>query len=168
VVPLLWIAYYGHPVIAFLIYIVACFTDWLDGYLARRRNIHEPNGKRLDEISDKVLVLGVVTLLFTFEVVRFSPDAPMFWVFGVLILRECIITSMRTVWPDRAQRVPVLYSAKAKTVFTMTGLGLFMLAGTWHPTLLLVAEVGVWLLILAVLTSIWSGSRYVWHFTRRT
>jgi cardiolipin synthase (CMP-forming) len=61
--PIAWTIYYDMPYTAFLLCWFAAFTDWLDGYLARRTNTVSEWGKIIDPVADKVLVGTVVALL---------------------------------------------------------------------------------------------------------
>ncbi len=95
VIPLVWALYIIHPFLAFALYTIACVSDWLDGFLARQRNMFTPNGKRLDEISDKMLVAGVLALLFATGTIHLSTESEVFWIVVVIVVRECIVTTLR-------------------------------------------------------------------------
>ena len=53
----------NHEIIGVLVFWVACLTDWLDGYIARRRKQVTRLGKLLDPLADKLLVAGALISL---------------------------------------------------------------------------------------------------------
>src|SRR5581483_8450845 len=78
---------------ALLVFLVAAFTDWLDGYLARVQNLTSALGRNLDPLVDKVLLCGA----FIFLLPRGAEQgwlAP--WMVTLVVARELIITSLRT------------------------------------------------------------------------
>lgn len=167
VIPILWITYILNPLLAFFLYVVACITDWLDGHLARRRNLFTTYGKRLDEVSDKVLALGTLGLLFADGIIHLDLASPLFWCVVIIVVRECLVTTLREIWPKRAERIPTIDTAKTKTVLMMMGFGLLMLGGLRHPFWQQAAEWGALLVFVSMLFALWSGAAYVWHFLKR-
>lgn len=83
-------------------FLAASFTDWLDGYLARRWRQTSAFGAILDPIADKVLVLG---MFFSLMLLGLVPS----WMFWVIAAREVLVTAMRLA--ASRQRV-VLAAAK--------------------------------------------------------
>lgn len=74
--------------IAFGIFVLACITDWLDGYLARKRNEQTFLGACLDPIADKTLILAV---FFTLAFVQSAPLAIPIWFVVLILLKEMIL-----------------------------------------------------------------------------
>src|SRR3954469_12352282 len=75
-----------------LVFIVAAFTDWLDGYLARRWKLQSTLGRNLDPLVDKVLVCGAYIFLL--------PDGDKEgwlkpWMVTLVVARELVITGLR-------------------------------------------------------------------------
>ncbi len=167
VIPLVWALYIIHPFLAFALYTIACVSDWLDGFLARQRNMFTPNGKRLDEISDKILVAGVLALLFATGTIHLSIESEVFWTVVVIVVRECIVTTLREISPERAKAVPVVWTARVKTAFIMMALGLMMLRGIKEPLWYLVSDIGGLVLLVAAIFSVVSLGQYVEYFSRR-
>jgi CDP-diacylglycerol---glycerol-3-phosphate 3-phosphatidyltransferase len=80
----LWIA-------CLVVFAVAAFTDWLDGYIARKQGITSTLGRNLDPLVDKVLMCGAYTFLIK------EPDANIQpWMVTVVVARELIITGLRS------------------------------------------------------------------------
>lgn len=94
--------------ISIVVYVVAALTDWYDGWVARKYGYVSRWGKFLDPLADKILAAAA---LFSFVYLRLV-DAWMVW---VIVLRDFLITGLRTYaeWQDR----PVVTSktAQAKT-----------------------------------------------------
>jgi CDP-diacylglycerol--glycerol-3-phosphate 3-phosphatidyltransferase len=72
----------------FCVFVVASFTDFLDGFIARKRNLISDLGKILDPIADKILIIGVFIAFLQLGVINA-------WMVSVIILREYIITHVR-------------------------------------------------------------------------
>lgn len=83
-----------YPIIAAVIFLVAAFTDWLDGHLARSMNQITRLGQLLDPIADKLLVTAVLIAL----VERQQVPA---WVVAVILCRETAITGLRAMAADQ-------------------------------------------------------------------
>ncbi len=75
---------------AFLIFTLASLNDWLDGAIARSRNLVTDLGKLLDPLADKILILGTLVGLVERHV------APM-WMVVIIMAREFLITGLRTI-----------------------------------------------------------------------
>ena len=79
----LWIA-------CLAVFALAAFTDWLDGYIARRQGISSTLGRNLDPLVDKILICGAYTFLIPEEHAHVYP-----WMVTVVVARELIITGLR-------------------------------------------------------------------------
>ncbi|MCB0711591.1 MAG: CDP-alcohol phosphatidyltransferase family protein [Ignavibacteriae bacterium] len=82
--PTCLLVYYGHRDLAVISFFVAAFTDYLDGWVARRFNQISDLGKILDPLADKVYVAGVVILLATLGVIPL-------WFLLPILLRDLLI-----------------------------------------------------------------------------
>jgi CDP-diacylglycerol--glycerol-3-phosphate 3-phosphatidyltransferase len=76
-----------------IVFIVAAFTDWLDGYLARKQNLMSTLGRILDPLVDKVLMCGVYICLLPFGV---EGEWLQPWMVTVVVARELVITGLRS------------------------------------------------------------------------
>ena len=74
--------------IAFIVFILASVTDFLDGFIARKKNLISDLGKLLDPIADKILIIGVFCAFLELGIVNS-------WMVSLIMLREFIITSLR-------------------------------------------------------------------------
>lgn len=84
-----WFGMSGY-VLAIIIFLIASFTDILDGHLARRRNQVSTLGKFLDPIADKLLVSAALIVLVEKHL---APS----WAVVVILGREFIVTGLRSV-----------------------------------------------------------------------
>lgn len=78
--------------LAFVLFVAAIITDWLDGYYARKTGTTSPFGKVADPIADKILVIGTfIALIRTKEL-----DLPL-WAVFLIIARELLIGGVRVL-----------------------------------------------------------------------
>lgn len=149
------VLYWGFPgcrYVALGIYIVACLTDLLDGYIARHYNQISDFGKFMDPLADKCLVMAA--LCWFVEEGTFAA-----WVLAIVLLREFAVSGMRLVAVEKGRVIAAGWSGKIKTASTMVGL-LLMMALPGKPTLDLVVS------IIILVTTIYSGAEYFvknWH-----
>ncbi|ATG97727.1 CDP-diacylglycerol--glycerol-3-phosphate 3-phosphatidyltransferase [Mesoplasma lactucae] len=100
-----------------IVFIVASFTDFLDGYLARKYNQVTDFGKFFDPIADKLLVNSVLIL---FAVTKMLPV----WMTLILILRDIFVDFIRMTLAKKNVTLAAGIYGKLKTVFQMVGLSL--------------------------------------------
>src|SRR5262249_36500926 len=74
------------------VFIVASFTDWLDGYLARKQGLVSTLGRNLDPLVDKVLVCGAYIFLLPYGNDKWLWP----WMVTVVVARELVITGLRS------------------------------------------------------------------------
>ncbi len=98
--------------IALAVFSVACFSDFLDGYLARKYNLVTNFGKFMDPLADKVLVSTAMIILVEIGMI---PS----WVAAIILAREFIISGFRLVAVEQGVVIAASYIAKFKTVFQM-------------------------------------------------
>lgn len=105
---------------AAILFAIAAFTDWLDGWYARRYNLITQLGKILDPIADKVIVLGSFVAISDV----FFKDTYSIWWIVPIFLREVVITIYRLIFLLRKKPIVVAasWSGKAKTVMQMVTL----------------------------------------------
>ncbi len=110
--------YLGH--IACWIFVVAALTDFLDGYIARKRNIVTVFGSFLDPIADKFLVVASLIMLLALDRVNAV-------VVIILVLREMYMTSLRLLAMTEDITVPVSSLGKWKTTAQMVSIPMLMI-----------------------------------------
>jgi CDP-diacylglycerol--glycerol-3-phosphate 3-phosphatidyltransferase/cardiolipin synthase len=139
------------------VYISACLTDWLDGYLARVWAQQSTLGRMLDPIADKLLV-GTALLMLTYDQTIFGAHVAA----AVIILcREILVSGLREFLAELNVRVHVTQLAKWKTTLQMIALGI-LLAGPGADRLLPGLLIGGYALLwLAALLTLWTGYDYL-------
>lgn len=116
--------------VAFAIYLVALFTDFLDGYLARKWNVEGAFGRIVDPFVDKILVLGSFIFFAgknfiipdvahvgerTYVVKTITGVAP--GIVVILLARELFVTTIRGLSEKSGQNFGAAFSGKLKMVF---------------------------------------------------
>ena len=142
--------------VAALLFMAAAFTDWLDGYLARRWNQTSGFGAFLDPVADKLLVAVALVMLL-----RDDPRSVMGVLVAVIIGREITISALREWLAELGQRgrVAVSMLGKLKTVFQMTAISMMLWQTPLGPIPLY--DIGYLLLFLASALTIWSMIVYL-------
>ena len=105
--------FYDHPYAklwALMVFLVASITDALDGYFARKHDQVTEQGRFLDPLADKILILSA---LISFAVLEIIP----FWMVGLIIFRDLFITGLRVVMNNKGFQMITSNIAKAKTSF---------------------------------------------------
>lgn len=133
---------------------VACWSDFLDGYLARRWNLSTTAGKLLDPLADKLIVAAALIMLSSMSR---EPAVPA-WMCVVIIGREIAVTGLRAVALGQGLVVGAEELGKYKMVlqiFAVHGLLLHysFLGVDWHAA-------GMYFLWLAMIVGVWSGVDY--------
>lgn len=98
--------------IALALFAIASFTDFLDGYLARKYKLVTNFGKFMDPLADKLLVSAA---LISFVELQTLPA----WIVITIISREFIISGFRLVASDNGVVIAASYWGKFKTVTQM-------------------------------------------------
>src|SRR5215216_856752 len=97
---------FGVPkeIVGAAIFAIASFTDWADGYLARRRKQITPLGQVIDPLADKLLTSAALISLV-------QMDLAQSWMVAVIIGREFAVTTLRSLAYARVVVVTALVSA---------------------------------------------------------
>lgn len=144
------------PVLSAILFALAGFTDWLDGYLARRWNQTSAFGAFLDPVADKVLVAVALIVLL-----QADPRPLLAVAVAVIIGREITISALREWMAELGQRtsVAVTQVAKFKTMTQMVAIFFMLLRQPYGgPSFY---EFGFALLMVAAILTIWSMTMYL-------
>ncbi|MBH1990017.1 MAG: CDP-diacylglycerol--glycerol-3-phosphate 3-phosphatidyltransferase [Alphaproteobacteria bacterium] len=149
--------------IAFSFYGAACITDFFDGYIARAMRQTSMVGRFLDPIADKLLVS---TVLISYVGLGRLTDWNLIPVI-LIVCREIFISGLREFLADYQIRMPVSQLGKWKTTTQMLALG-FLMVYPSAPKEWMTYEIGVALLWLSTLITLWSGVAYMISALRQT
>ncbi|HTU91038.1 MAG TPA: CDP-diacylglycerol--glycerol-3-phosphate 3-phosphatidyltransferase [Gemmataceae bacterium] len=146
-----------------VVFIVAAFTDWLDGYLARKQNLMSTLGRLLDPLVDKVLMCGVYICLLPIGVQQgwLRP-----WMVTVVVGRELVITGLRSWMEAHGARFGADWLGKFKMGLQCAAvIAVFVAflapetASSVSAFFAWVRDVLIWSMTVATLLS---GLQYIW------
>ena len=148
--PFIWAHYLAAGLFA-----VACFTDWLDGFLARKLGQSSSFGAFFDPVADKLLVSASLLLLVG------SPQLHYITLPAIVIVgREIVISALREWMAELGQRtsMAVSYVGKVKTTLQMVAITLLL---AFHQSQTWYGLSGTILLYVAAILTIWSMLEYL-------
>ena len=140
------LAYGGYSWWALAVYIIACLSDTLDGYIARHCHQVTNVGKFMDPLADKMLVLAAMVF---FVEKGLMPGGAV----AIVLLREFAVSGLRMIAVEQQRVIAAAWSGKIKTTVTMIGLGVILVFG----------EISVlrWIIVaLILITTLYSGVEY--------
>lgn len=151
--------------LAAALFAIASFTDWLDGYLARRMGIITVLGKFLDPIADKLLVMAALIMIIPYDRVPA-------WMVLVILSREIIITGLRGIASSEGIVIAASNLGKYKTIFQIVAIIGLLLHYDYHWLFGIQSSyfyvnmhnVGIFYLWIATIITIWSGVDYLVRF----
>ena len=157
--------------IIFVFFVLASFTDYLDGHLARKNNQVTDLGKFLDPVADKLLINSLVIFLIAPSI--FAPYIPgelhqvgfNVWCAIILVARDIVVDALRFIAASKGKVISANIFGKLKTVLEMVAIGVVLLNGfpfryfdAGWPAGLHIAD---FLVYLCTLASLVSGIIYV-------
>lgn len=144
----MYLDFNNSRIIATLIFAIASFTDFLDGYLARRDNLVTNFGKFADPLADKILVCSAMIMLVS------TGEMPA-WAVIIIIAREFTITGFRIIAASENITIAASPLGKFKTVTQLIS-NILLLTGIerFRP-------LGMGIFYLAVVFTVISGADYL-------
>ncbi len=125
---------------------LASLTDWLDGYLARRRKQITALGQVIDPFADKLLTSAALISLVQMDV------APA-WMVAVIIGREFAVTGLRSLAYARGVAMPASRLGKIKMIAQVVAILALILGHGGSRELLLLGQAGLWVVVVSALVS---------------
>ncbi len=155
--------------LAFLLFVAAASTDWLDGQIARRTGTVTEIGKAIDPLVDRLLIAaGVIGL--------FLEDRLPLWILVALVARDAYLLYGSWRLEGHHRRVPVNRTGKATTAVLLAGFSLLILNWPMVPGLGIVtspaaekalpgfgsapAPLGIWFVYAGLVLSFWAAAQY--------
>lgn len=143
--------------IALALFVLACVTDWFDGYVARRLDQVSPLGRFLDPIADKLVVAAVLLVLVAIDHIDgWSVLAAL-----VILCREILVSGLREFLAELRVGVPVSMLAKWKTTVQMVALGFLIVAKPQSEVPINAMLIGEILLWIAAVMTVVTGYDYM-------
>lgn len=158
--------------IVFVFFVIASYTDHLDGKLARKNNQVTDLGKFLDPVADKLLVSSMLIFLcapnifahYAYEQTAFIPV----WCVIIMVARDTVVDALRFIAAQKGVVIAANIFGKLKTVLQMVAIGAvllndfpfhYMYPNNTNPYL----TVTMFIVYAATLASLLSGIIYVWQ-----
>ena len=141
--------------IAMIVFALASITDWLDGKIARERNIVSNFGKFADPLADKMLVMTALILLVD---INLAPG----WVVSIIVSRELAVTGLRLLLVEQGGTVlAAALPGKIKTVTQMLAIILLLIGN--FPFAMTGIRVDLIVLYVSLFFTVYSGIDYFYN-----
>jgi CDP-diacylglycerol--glycerol-3-phosphate 3-phosphatidyltransferase len=138
----------GRDLVALAIFVFASLTDWLDGWLARRKGLVTVLGQLLDPTADKLLIASALICLV--ELGRVPA-----WAAIVIIGREIAVSGFRAMASSRGLNIPASGFGKAKMGAESWVIGALVLGPIYLGKFYIAAKIGLWLVfVLAIVSAV--------------
>jgi CDP-diacylglycerol--glycerol-3-phosphate 3-phosphatidyltransferase len=137
---------FRKELVAAAIFALASVTDWLDGYLARRRGQITAIGQMMDPLADKLLTSAAFISLVQIGLVPA-------WIVAVIVGRELAVTGLRSLASARGRPFPASPLGKIKMVAQVLTVLLLLVGHNGHPTLFTLGQVALWIVVVTAVAS---------------
>ena len=142
--------------LALILYIVTCFTDFLDGYLARKFKVESKFGKFLDPVADKVLIVSIIFILVAVGRIEGFLIYPSL----IIIIRELLVSGLREFFSNNKPHINVTILAKWKTLLQMISLGFIIIGDDFFYFSPYIYPIGSFGIFVASILTIYTGYKY--------
>jgi len=141
-----------------VLFILAALTDLLDGYVARRYNIVTKMGKLMDPIADKLILSTAMILLIPLDRIPA-------WIVAIIVARDVLVDGIRSFSSAEGLIIAAGRTGKLKTLCQVIGVSALLV----HYPLLGInfQMIGILVMYVALVLTIWSGAEYVLKFHRQ-
>ena len=135
---------------------LAAWTDWLDGYLARRRHQVTTFGQLMDPLADKLLITAALVSLVQMDL------APA-WMVAIILGRELGVTVLRSIAFSRGVTIPASPLGKVKMLSQVIAILLLILGEEYLQQFFILGQIALW---VVVVTALVSAADYYRRFTQ--
>ncbi len=153
--------------LAALFFGAAALTDFLDGYIARKKNLITDFGKLMDPLSDKILVLAAL-IIFVEKGYIWS------WMVIIIIAREFLVTGIRIIAASKGEVIPADKIGKYKTATQMIAIPMIIFTKSdtiyeffqnFSIDIISIVNFNITLsnllMVIPLILTIWSGIEYI-------
>lgn len=148
----------GLAIFCCILFTIAAVTDVVDGYVARRYAAISTLGKLLDPLADKLLVCTALIMLIPLQRIPA-------WIALLILSRELLVTGLRGIASSSGIVVAASDLGKLKSITQYVGLGILIFPLNVLPIPFL-HEIGMILVYIALLLTLWSGADYFYRLRR--
>ena len=153
----LWTSFNDRLSLSCLIIFIASFTDWLDGFAARKLNQFTRLGQLLDPISDRLYIIALLIVVYFFNLANV-------YILGFIVLRELILSVLMVYLKTRGLTgLPVHYLGKMGAFCLLIGLPGLIFAKAFPDQSYLWFTIGWSFLIWGLFLYAFSGYKYFVH-----
>jgi cardiolipin synthase len=156
VVACFWLDHGWAQWLSAAIFVVACVTDWFDGYFARRYHQISRFGRFLDPIADKLLVAAALVMLVWQKDSQLSGINVLAAL--IILAREILVSGLREFLAELRVGVPVSQLAKWKTGAQMVAIAILLLGDAVPP---IIGQIGLTLIWVAAVLTLVTGYDYL-------
>jgi CDP-diacylglycerol--glycerol-3-phosphate 3-phosphatidyltransferase len=135
-----------HELVGAAIFGIAALTDWLDGYLARRRGQITALGQMMDPLADKLLTSAAFISLVQIGLVPA-------WIVAVIVSREMAVTALRSLASSRGRGFPASSLGKVKMVAQVLAVLLLLIGHKGSEAIFMLGHVAMWVVLVTALVS---------------
>ena len=139
--------------ILLILFLICAFSDFLDGYIARKQNIVTNFGKFADPLADKIVVLALYMILVS------QPNALKGWMITLIFAREFIVTGFRVIAASKHINIAAGWLGKIKTNLQFASIALLLVFGLMDNMVINIIVLVV--LYATILMTIISGTEYI-------
>lgn len=148
--------FFAHLTAAVL-FVIACLTDFFDGYFARQRKQVSAFGRFLDPVADKILVASILLMLSGFGFI----SGVNLIAAVVILVREILVSGLREFMSEMRLIIHVTRYAKWKTAMQMVSITC-LLSSAMFPKFIELKQAGIVFLWLATIMTLFTGARYLY------
>ncbi len=147
---------YRYYDVAFFAYLLAWVTDWLDGYVARKKGLLTDFGRIADPFVDKIIVCGGFILL-----IQHANNIIPSWMVVVIVAREFLVNSLRSYSESKGIEFGATIWGKAKMFVQSFTISLILLFCAYLDHIVFIKHGIVVMLWLTVIITLLSGIKYM-------
>jgi len=139
-----------------VLFIIASITDLIDGYVARKYNIVTTMGKFLDPVADKLVVTTAMIMLIPIDRIPA-------WIVAIIIMRDLVVDGLRSIASADGLVIDASRLGKQKTLCQIIAVSALLIH--YDTVFSLNAHaVGIVVLYVALVLTVWSGADYFMKF----